>query len=54
MYVPILQLDPIQPARQLHVPSVCLHVLQLDEQTCVQFPPKYPFLQAKKNKAYCL
>ena len=38
-FIPILQFGPLQPAIQLHVPSVCLHVLQLEEQTLKQSLP---------------
>ena len=37
--IPILQFGPIQPAEQLHIPSVWLHVLQFKEQTREQFSP---------------
>ena len=42
----MLQLGPIQPASQLHVPSVVLQALQLEGQVREQFGPKYPSLQA--------
>ena len=37
--IPVLQLGPLQPAWQLHAPSVCSHVLQFEEQICEQFLP---------------
>ena len=50
IHLPLLQLDPIQPAWQLHFLSVGLHVLQLDEQTSEQFWPWNPSLQARRNE----
>ena len=35
----MLQLGPIQPASQLHVPSVALQALQLEGQVREQFRP---------------
>ena len=49
MHLLILQLDPIQPARQLHFTSVGLHVLHVEEQAYKQFWPWYPSLQARKK-----
>lgn len=37
--IPIVQLWPIHPAIHVQRPSVCLHVLQLGEQTSEQFVP---------------
>lgn len=38
-HIPMVQLEPIQPATQEHNPSVFRHVLQLGKQTLEQFPP---------------
>lgn len=48
IYLPVVQLFPIQTAEQIHHPSVCRHVpgLQLGEQIWEQFVPKCPPLQA--------
>lgn len=48
IYLPVVQLFPIQPAGHIHHPSVCRHVsgIQLGEQIWEQFVPKCPPLQA--------
>lgn len=38
-HIPMVQLEPIQPATQEHNPSVFRHVLQLGKQTLEQFLP---------------
>lgn len=50
--IPLVQVRPIQPALQEHIPSVFLHVLQLGEHTLEQFLPKNPLLQARGGKKY--
>lgn len=49
--LPVVQLSPFNPASHVHHPSVCRHLslLQLGEQFCEQFVPKYPSLQARKK-----
>lgn len=51
IFIPVVQLSPVQPAAHVHHPSVCLHVsgLQLDEHIWEQFVPKYPFIQARSR-----
>ena len=39
LQLPMLQLGSIQPAKQLHVPSVGLQVLQFEEKTREQLYP---------------
>lgn len=36
---PVVQLSPVHPVLHVHNPSVCRHVLQLEEQTREQLLP---------------
>lgn len=51
--LPVVQLSPFNPASHVHNPSVCRHlsILQLGEQLCEQFVPKYPSLQARNTQS---
>lgn len=45
----MVQLSEVEPAAQIHNPSVCRHMsgLQFGEHTREQFVPKYPSEQAR-------
>lgn len=50
--VPVVQLPSFKPSSRKHHPSVCRQVsgLQSGEHLREQFMPKYPSLQAERNK----